>query len=180
MANASLSLLPLFPLRFVPPRSPRLPSSSACPCRCGRRPRALAHGGGSLLSPPPPASCRCCRPILVLIPVVILSSGSLSSFRCRLLTLVSRWRHCSHPSLSPLSCCPLVHHSSHLILCWPRHSCPVGPRFHPASSCSRPRSVVVLVVLVALVTLVVPSFLRSSSLSQFWLLVMGGHRWWGR
>jgi hypothetical protein len=138
------------------------------------------HGGGSLLSPPPPASCRCCRPILVLVPVVILSSGSLSSFRRRSLTLVSRWPHCSRPSLSPLSCCPLVHHSSHLILCWPRHSCPVGPRFHPASSCSRRRSVVVLVVLVALVTLVVPLFLRSSSLSQFWLLVMGGHRWWGR
>ena len=121
MANASLSPLPLFPLRFVPPHSPCLPLSSACPCHCGHHPRALAWRW----FPPLPASCCCCCPILVLIPIVILSSGSLSSFHCHSLTLVSCWPHCSRPSLSPLSCCPLVHHSSHLIFCWPCHSHPV-------------------------------------------------------
>ena len=139
MAKASLSPLPLFPLRFVPPHSPHLPSSSACLCRCGHHPRALAWWW----FPPLPTSCHCCHPILILVPIVILSSGSLSSFRCHSLTPIFRWPHCSRPSLSPLSCCPLVHHSSHLIFRWPHHSHPVGPRFHPASSCLQRRSVVI-------------------------------------
>ena len=135
MANASLSPLPLIPLQFVPPCSPHLLLSSACPCCCGCHPHWWF--------PPLPASCRCCHPILVLVPIVILLSGSLSSFHCRSLTPVSCWPHCSRPSLSPLSCCPLVHHSSHLIFRWPHHSCPIGPRFHPTSSCLRQRSVII-------------------------------------
>ena len=135
MANASLSPLPLFPLRFVPPCSPHLPSSFACPCCCGCHPHQQF--------PPLPTSCHCCRPILALVLVVKLSSGSLLSFRCHSLTPVSHWPHCSHPSLSLLSCCPLVHHLSHLIFHWPHHSRPIGPHFHPASSCLRRWSVII-------------------------------------